>query len=229
MSEYLLVVPTYNEAENIKQFIENVIKLELDVLFVDGSSPDNTSIIIQEYQKKNSQIFLINQTSKLGLGEAYREGFQWALEKRYEYMIEMDADFSHRFEDLQKLIHNAKKNTLVIGSRYVDGGSIVGWKKRRKYLSIFANKITKFIKKSNINDLTSGFRIFHKDILENINFLNTYSDGYSFQIEMALLTEKNYQVIEVPIIFLERSTGKSKMNLNIIIEAIIFSFKRQKK
>jgi dolichol-phosphate mannosyltransferase len=229
MSDYLLIVPTYNEESNIKEFLKQASDFKFDILLVDGNSTDDTPKIIQEYQAINSQIFIINQNSKSGLGGAYREGYSWALRRDYTYIIQMDADFSHTFKDLKKLVKFADVDKLIIGSRYIPGGSIIGWKKRRMYLSIYANKFTKLLKNSEINDLTTGFRIYHINILKNVSFLDTYSNGYSFQIEMALLTEKLYKVEEVPISFYERASGESKMNFKIVLEAIFFLLKRSKK
>lgn len=230
-SQLLVVTPTYNEAENIEYFMQNVKSLGLDLLIVDDNSPDGTSNLVRKFADKSNGLFLITRGGKLGLGSAYREGFNWALNKNYNSIIEMDADFSHTFEDLQNLIKQTKNTDLVIGSRYIDGGSTLGWDFKRKLLSKTANVVTKYLVGSSVNDLTSGFRIYSHVALKKIDFNNIKSDGYSFQIEMTCEAMKNnLRIKEYPITFSERRLGKSKMDIWIILEALrtIFSlfFKR---
>tara|TARA_B100001029_G_C15017257_1_gene428169 strand:- start:403 stop:1119 length:717 start_codon:yes stop_codon:yes gene_type:complete len=224
-SDYLVITPTFNEAENIKLFTTSILNLGIDLLIIDDSSPDKTGEIIKLIQKDHKNLFLISRESKLGLGSAYREGFDWAQKNDYKFIIEMDADFSHRIEDLEKLISFNQDYGLLIGSRYVPGGTTVGWDKKRKVLSKYANSFTKFLLRSKVNDLTSGFRIYTKESLNKINYKKIKSDGYSFQIEMtANAIFNNINIIEVPITFEERRLGQSKMSFSIIIEAVIKIF-----
>ena len=216
----LIITPTFNEKENIEPFINSVMGLDLSLLIVDDNSPDKTYEVVKKLQKKYKNLFLIQRAKKLGLGSAYKEGFDWGIEKKYDYIIEMDADFSHRFEDLTNMISHIDDYDFILGSRYVYGGGSEGWDYKRKMLSLKANQLTKKIIKTNINDLTTGFRIYKVDSLSKLNYSNLISDGYSFQIEMAYLFIKyNFKINEVPIIFLESRLGKSKMSWKIIIEA----------
>lgn len=217
----LLVIPTYNEINNIEKLITSIQNIRIDVLFVDDSSPDGTPEAIKNNFHYNKSIFLLSRPKKMGLGSAYREGFSWGLKKNYTHIISMDADFSHSFEDLSNLILNIKKYKLIIGSRYVHGGKTTGWKTSRKILSKYANKLAKFITNSNIHDLTSGFKIYDANLLSKIHYENTKSNGYTFQIEMVNSCELHTDsIIEIPINFRERKEGYSKMNFKIVIEAI---------
>ncbi|MDC3103245.1 polyprenol monophosphomannose synthase [Acidimicrobiaceae bacterium] len=232
MIKSLVIFPTYNEKSNILQIINDVLTHGFEVLVIDDNSPDKTYEIVEKFFKSNKNVHLIKREEKLGLGSAYREGFSWGLKRNYDYLIEMDADFSHRVEDLNKLIQFKDQNKLILGSRYVSDGDIVGWSFRRKLLSKYANKLAKLITSSNVNDMTSGFRIYPKKILEIINFQFTQNDGYAFQIEMTLLVTKNkFEILEVPIIFEERRSGKSKLDNQIIREALkyLLFFRFQKK
>jgi len=222
----LVITPTYNEAKNIEKFIENIQKLDLDLLIIDDNSPDGTTDIVKKLSENFSSINLITRNSKLGLGSAYREGFKWAANNNYEYVVEMDADFSHQFSDLQKLLDQRSPNRLVIGSRYIYGGKTKGWSLYRKKLSKYANLLSRIIKKVHIRDMTSGFRVYSMKALEKSNYTDSTSDGYAFQIEMALKCLKSgVEVVEVPITFVEREFGDSKMNYQIIFEAIKYLFK----
>ncbi len=232
MIKSLVIFPTYNEKFNILQIINDVLSHGFDVLVIDDNSPDKTYEIVEKSFKSNKDVHLIKREEKLGLGSAYREGFTWGLNRNYDYLIEMDADFSHRVEDLNKLIQFKDQNKLILGSRYVSDGDIVGWSFRRKLLSKYANKFAKLITSSNVNDMTSGFRIYPKKILEIINFQFTQNNGYAFQIEMTLLVSKNkFEILEVPITFEERRSGKSKLDNQIIKEALkyLLLFRFQKK
>lgn len=221
----LVVTPTYNEAENINHYCNAILDLNLDLLIVDDCSPDKTYEIIQELQKKNKKLFMILRSEKKGLGSAYKEGFEWALNQNYDFIVEMDADFSHRIEDLERMLLNKNAADLILGSRYIDGGGSHGWDIKRKTLSYVANLVTKIIIGTDVRDLTTGFRIYKSEKLKQTNFNNIKSDGYSFQIEMVnLFLKKTYTILEVPIIFYERRLGKSKMNYTIIIEAFTTLF-----
>ena len=223
----LVITPTYNEAKNIEKFIENIQKLNLDLLIIDDNSPDGTADIVKKFSSNFNSINLIVRDKKLGLGSAYRKGFKWAEENNYKYVVEMDADFSHQFSDLQNLLDQRRPNRLVIGSRYITGGKTEGWSLYRKSLSKYANLFSRILKQTDIKDMTSGFRVYSINALENSNYSESKSDGYAFQIEMALkCINSGVEVIEVPITFVERELGTSKMNYQIIIEAIKYLFKK---
>ena len=222
---HLVVIPTYNEIDNIPDFVSEISKFNVSVLFVDDNSPDGTGELISKISKSNPQINLLNRPSKQGLGSAYRDGFGWGIEKGYEFFIEMDADFSHRFDDLKNILEVSSNFDLIIGSRYVSGGGSQGWDFKRKLLSSTANNVSRILLRSQVKDMTSGFRCYSKKSLNEIKYQQTQSDGYSFQIEMTLrCVEKKLSIKEVPIIFNERRVGKSKMSKKIIVEALIFLF-----
>lgn len=221
MNDVLVVIPTYNEKDNIVKLISEIIKLDLSVLVVDDNSPDQTADIINSFFENNKKVNVLKRKQKLGLGSAYRDGFSWGIINNFNYLVEMDADFSHQVDDLKKLLEKKSHNSLIIGSRYIPGGNIVGWSKRRETLSKYANRFVKFLSSSKVNDSTSGFRVYSKEALEKIDYSKTKSNGYSFQIEMTLIAvDKGVEVLEVPITFLEREIGKSKMNYKIILEAL---------
>ena len=226
MSDSLIIIPTYNEKENIEKIIRKVFSLEkkFHVLIVDDGSPDKTSEIVKKLQKEYSKIlFLEERAEKLGLGTAYIYGFKWALKKNYKYIFEMDADFSHDPNDLIKL-YRASQNgeALAIGSRYVNGVNIVNWPMSRLLMSFFASKYVKFITGMPVNDSTAGFKCYNREILEAINLDKIQFIGYAFQIEMKFKAWKyGFDIIEVPVIFTDRKEGKSKMSSNIFFEAVL--------
>ena len=223
---HLVVIPTYNEIDNIAEFITKILEFNVFLLIVDDNSPDGTGEFVETILDQNNKIHLLKRNSKLGLGSAYRDGFKWGLTRNYEYFIEMDADFSHSFDDLEKILNKSLFFELVIGSRYVNGGGSVGWDLKRRLLSKYANKFSSIFLKSNLNDMTSGFRCYSRNALEKADYANTKSDGYAFQIEMSLrCAEKNLLIDEVPIIFNERRLGKSKMSKKIVREAFVFLIK----
>ena len=220
---HLIIIPTYNEIDNIPEFVSEISKFNVSVLFVDDNSPDGTGELISKITKSNIQVNLLKRPSKQGLGSAYRDGFSWGLENGYKYFIEMDADFSHSFDDLKKIIEASSNFDLIIGSRYVEGGGSQGWDFKRKLLSSTANTTSRIFLRSHVKDMTSGFRCYSKKSLNEIKYQETDSDGYSFQIEMTLrCVEKDLSIKEVPITFNERRVGKSKMSNKIIVEALIF-------
>ena len=230
----VVIIPTYNESKNISILLDLLINLSIDILIVDDNSPDGTGKIVEDYSASHKSINLIKRPDKLGLGSAYRDGFKWSIEQGYKYCIEMDGDFSHTILDLQNMVKYKDKYDLIIGSRYIEGGKTKGWSNSRKLLSITANNIAKILLGTKVNDMTSGFRIYSKECLEDINYFSTTSNGYSFQIEMTYLSYlKNKSIKEIPITFHERNLGDSKMSKAIVFEAIkylIFSrFKRDKK
>lgn len=222
-NSHLVVIPTYNEIGNIEDFVNQIIKINVDILIVDDNSPDGTGDLVQKLSENLSQVNLLKRSGKLGLGSAYRDGFKWGLNEGYKYLIEMDADFSHSFSDLNNILQNSKNFDVVIGSRYIPGGGSNGWDFKRKLLSSYANKLSKVLLRSKINDMTSGFRSYSSEALNEINYFSTKSDGYSFQIEMTIRSiEKKLSIKEVPIIFTERSLGNSKMSKKIVYEAFLF-------
>ena len=230
MNKILVISPTFNEKENIQRFIDSVFEYsDLSLLIVDDNSPDGTADIVRSNMVNNPNIHLISRPEKLGLGTAYVDAFLWFLNSDYEYCVQMDCDFSHSFFDLNKLLNELGNFDLVIGSRYVYGGSTEGWSLNRKLLSKYANKISKFILRSNINDLTGGFRLVHKRVISKIVESKPKSNGYTFQMEINQIVENNgFTIKEVPITFKERVSGKSKMNFGIMIEALIYLIKKLK-
>ena len=224
----LVIIPTYNEAENISAITDAALKQakSIDVLVVDDNSPDGTSQIIKDKQKKNKRIHLIEREGKMGLGSAYVAGFKYALENNYDYIFEMDADFSHDPEDIPRMLAEIENADLVIGSRYIKGIHVVNWPLRRLFLSFFAAQYAKIITGMKINDPTGGFKCFRKEVLESIDLDEIISDGYSFQIEMNFRTwVKKFRIKELSIIFTDRRVGQSKMSKKIVREAIIIVWK----
>lgn len=222
----LIIIPTYNESENIELIINKILLLNdsNDILVVDDNSPDGTSKIVSDLKKENiDRIFLIVRDNKLGLGSAYKEGFNWALNKNYSYIFEMDADLSHdpdEIENLKDLLINSDSD-VAIGSRYLDGVSVVNWPLSRIFLSYFANIYVRIITGMPIKDSTSGFIGYTNESLSSLNIDNIKFNGYAFQIEMKFkLWKKNFKLREHQIIFVNRKSGKSKMDKNIIFEAI---------
>ena len=223
---HLVVIPTYNEIDNIEEFIIQISSFDVSVLIVDDNSPDGTGKVVEDITKINKKINLMKRNEKLGLGSAYRDGFKWGLDKGYSYLLEMDADFSHRFEDLVKILEASSSADMIIGSRYIEEGGSIGWDTRRKMLSSFANKLSKFLLKTKINDMTSGFRCYSNKALLEISYATTKSDGYAFQVEMsARAVQKQLSIKEVPIIFNERRLGNSKMSKKIVYEAFLYLVK----
>ena len=222
----LVVIPTYNEKENIERMVRKIFSLSLtfDLLIIDDNSPDGTADIIKSLQKEYpEQLHLLQRKGKLGLGTAYITGFKWALEKDYEYICEMDADFSHNPEDLISLYEACKNENadLSIGSRYITGVNVVNWPMGRILMSYFASKYVRFITRMNIKDTTAGFKCYRRKVLETINLDKVKLKGYAFQIEMKFTTWKfGFKIVEVPIIFTERQEGVSKMSGGIFNEAV---------
>ncbi|MCX7983453.1 MAG: polyprenol monophosphomannose synthase [Bacteroidetes bacterium] len=222
MEKVLVIVPTYNEAENIVPLITEILKQGemYHVLVVDDASPDGTAEVVATLQKHEPRVALIRRSGKMGLGTAYVDGFKYALNSGYEYIVEMDADFSHDPKSLPLLLAKAKDFDLVIGSRYKSGVNVVNWPMSRLLLSYFANVYTRFITGMPIHDATSGFVCYRRTVLESLNLDGIHSNGYSFQIEMKFLTwKKGFRVCEVPIIFVDRRVGVSKMSRHIVYEA----------
>ena len=222
----LIIIPTYNEAENIEAVIKKVIDLEdkNDILVIDDNSPDGTSKIV-ENQKNiyKNKVFLIKREKKSGLGSAYKVGFKWALKNNYSYIFEMDADMSHDPNEIKNLKIQLSQNKydVVVGSRYINGVSVVNWPLSRIFLSYFANLYVRIITGMPIKDATSGFVGYTKNALNSIELSKIKFNGYAFQIEMKFkLWKKKFKLKEHQIIFVNRKLGKSKMNQSIIFEAI---------
>jgi dolichol-phosphate mannosyltransferase len=225
MVKRLIVLPTYNEAENISVLIPRIFKYlpDTSVLVVDDGSPDGTAEIANSLRNQFPKLEVINQGIKGGLGSAYRAGFAWGLSRDFDELIEMDADMSHRVRDLAKLIEAKSKSRaqLVIGSRWISGGEILNWSKGRELLSRFANRYVRTLLDLRINDATSGFRVYDAQLLRDIDLSSIRSEGYTFQIEMTRAARKNgAKIVEVPITFRERKNGASKMSRAIVLEAI---------
>jgi dolichol-phosphate mannosyltransferase len=218
----LVIVPTYNEAENIAALIREVRNLDIDpeILIIDDNSPDGTANIVKTIMERDPKVHLIERPKKMGLGSAYITGFKWALDRKFDVVVEMDADFSHDPKDIKRLVENLENCDAVIGSRYVKGVSVVNWPISRLLLSYFANLYARVITGVKIRDLTSGFKAIKTECLRVINLDGIKSDGYAFQIEIHFnLWFKGFKVCEIPIIFVERRAGKSKLNKGIIWEA----------
>ena len=227
MSNAIVIIPTYNEIENIENILRATFSLDkkFHVLVVDDNSPDLTALKVKELQQEfNERLFVEVREGKSGLGTAYIHGFKWCLERGYEYIFEMDADFSHNPNDLIRLYNACADDgaDMSIGSRYIDNNvNVVHWDMKRLLLSYFASKYVKFITRMPIADTTAGFVCYKKNVLENIDLDKIKFVGYAFQIEMKFKAYlKKFKIIEVPVIFTDRTKGKSKMSGGIISEAI---------
>ena len=227
MPDSLIIIPTYNEKENIEKIINAIFSLEKDfhVLIIDDGSPDGTADIIKKLQKKHVQnLFLEERKGKLGLGTAYIHGFKWALNKKYNFIFEMDADFSHNPNDLIRLYNavNNQNGDLAIGSRYVKGVNIVNWPMSRLLMSFFASKYVKLITGMPIHDSTAGFKCYKRKVLKTIKLNKIQFIGYAFQIEMKFKAWKyGFNIVEVPVVFTDRTEGTSKMSGGIFFEAVL--------
>ena len=225
MSNALVIIPTYNEIENISKMLDTVMNLNegFDVLIVDDGSPDGTAQVVREKMDAfGGRIHLEERRGKLGLGTAYIHGFKWALARGYEYIFEMDCDFSHDPNDLARLKKACEEGAdLSIGSRYVKGVNVVNWPMSRVLLSYFASVYVRFITRMPIQDATAGFKCYKRATLEGINFDKIHFVGYAFQIEMKFkVWQRKMSIVEVPVIFTDRTEGQSKMSSGIIKEAI---------
>ncbi len=223
MSKSLVIIPTYNEKENISQIIPEVLKQDesIEVLVVDDNSPDGTAEIVRNLIREEPRIHIITRERKMGLGTAYVCGFRYGIEHKYDYMFEMDADFSHDPKALPEFLEAIRDADLVLGSRYVHGVTVVNWPMKRLLLSYFANVYTKIVTGMPVQDATSGFKCFRREVLENINLDNVKSGGYAFQIEMSFKAwKKGFRIKEIPILFVDRRVGISKMSKSIVWEAV---------
>ena len=226
MSDSLVIIPTYKEKENIENIIRKVFSLrkDFDILVVEDNSPDGTAGIVKNLMIEfTNRLFIEERRGKLGLGTAYIHGFKWALKNKYEYVFEMDADFSHNPNDLIKLYDACAVDgaDLSIGSRYITGVNVVNWPMGRVLMSYYASSYVRFITRMKIMDTTAGFKCYKRKVLETIKLDKIKFTGYAFQIEMKYTTWKlGFKVKEVPIIFTDRTAGESKMNKSIFREAI---------
>jgi len=226
MRDVLIIIPTYNEIENIENIIISTINLypTINILIVDDNSPDLTSKKVEDLKPKfNDQLFLLKRLKKEGLGTAYVAGFKWALKNKFNYVFEMDADLSHNPKDIKRILEPMLENNydVSIGSRYIEGINVVNWPLSRIILSYTASQYVQLITRMNIKDSTSGYICYKKSVLESIDLDNIKFTGYAFQIEMKYKSYlKNFKIIEVPIIFSDRLFGVSKLNGSIISEAI---------
>jgi dolichol-phosphate mannosyltransferase len=225
-SDSIVIIPTYNERENIENIIRAVFRLKhlFHILIVEDGSPDGTADIVGTLQKEfPDRLYLVERSGKLGLGTAYIAGFKWALQRDYQYIFEMDADFSHNPEDLPRLYHSCAEggNDLAIGSRYIGGVNVINWPIGRILMSYYASVYVRIITGMPIRDTTAGFKCYRREVLETIDLDNIHFKGYAFQIGMKFMAYKcGFKVVEVPVIFINRELGTSKMNSNIFGEAV---------
>ena len=219
----LVIIPTYNESDNIKKAIQLVFKSakNIDVLVVDDNSPDKTANVVKAIMKKDKRVNLIERKAKKGLGTAYIAGFKFALKRNYDRILEMDADLSHDPSEIPNFLKASEEADVVIGSRYLNGVNVVHWPLRRLILSYGANIYSRVITGMPLHDTTSGFKCFRREVLEAVDLDAVHSGGYSFQIEMNFRAWcKGFRLKEIPIIFVDRTLGQSKMNLSIMVEAV---------
>jgi dolichol-phosphate mannosyltransferase len=219
----LVVVPTYNERLNLPVIVPAILQQDprIDVLVVDDNSPDGTGAIADGLAAESPRVHVLHRTAKQGLGKAYLAGFTWALERHYDFVIEMDADFSHDPKFLPEFLKAAGDADLVIGSRYKSGVNVINWPMSRLLLSIGANQYARWITGLPLSDSTGGFKCFRRAVLEAIDFSRVRSNGYAFQIEMSYRAwRKGFRLVEIPIVFTDRIEGQSKMNKRIVREAI---------
>mgnify|MGYP000067781877 FL=1 len=224
----LVIIPTYNEFENIRKIIPAVLSQNenIDILVVDDNSPDNTGKYVEEKSRVEPRINIIKRPGKMGLGTAYITGFKYAIDHNYDLVFEMDADFSHDPKDIPAFLEAIKDADLVLGSRYVNGVRVLNWPMRRLLLSYFASIYTRAITLLPVHDTTGGFKCFRIEVLKAIDLDKVKSNGYSFQIEMTYKAfKKNFRIKEIPIVFTDRAKGTSKMSKKIVYEAVFMVWK----
>ncbi|HEX7573806.1 MAG TPA: polyprenol monophosphomannose synthase [Bacteroidota bacterium] len=228
MSRILVVIPTYNELENIPRLIPQVLEQSegIEVLVVDDGSPDGTGDIVRRMGEKDPRVHLLERSAKMGLGTAYVAGFRYALAGNYDFVFEMDADFSHNPNEIPAFLARAREADLVVGSRYTNGVRVLNWPMQRLLLSWTANVWTRFWTGLPLNDATGGFKCYRIEVLRGINLDSIRSNGYAFQIEMSYMAwRKGFRLGEIPIVFLDRLAGKSKMSKHIVYEAFFMLWK----
>jgi len=221
MSKTLVITPTFNEAENVERLITIVLEQGdgVEMLIVDDNSPDGTAAIVKRMMESDPRIHIIERQGKMGLGTAYVAGFKYAIANKYDYVFEMDADFSHNPKDIPAFLEKIQEADLVVGSRYCRGVSVVYWPMKRLLLSYFANVYTRIITGLPLKDATGGFKCYRRITLESINLDKIKSNGYSFQIEMSFkIWNRGFRLAEIPIIFVDRDAGVSKMSRKIVYE-----------
>lgn len=219
----LIIFPTYNERDNIEKIVHAVLPLDprINVLIVDDSSPDGTGDLADKLSQEQNNVFVLHREKKEGLGKAYLAGFRWAIEKKFDFIFEMDADFSHGPEYIKDFLREIQSHDLVIGSRYISGVNVINWPISRLLLSYYANVYTRIITGLPLRDATGGYKCFRREVLEAINLDDVKSSGYSFQIEMSMRAwKKGFRIKEIPIVFYDRVAGTSKMSKKIMREAI---------
>ena len=228
MSKALVIIPTYNEAQNAERIITEVLQQSeiVDVLIVDDNSPDGTADIVKQMMETNSRIHIIQREKKLGLGTAYVAGFKYAIKEKYDFIFEMDADFSHNPKEVSIMLGKMNDCDVLIGSRYVKGVNVVNWPMKRLLLSYSANIYTRVITGMPVHDATAGFKCYKRKVLESIDLDAIQSNGYAFQIETNFLAwKKGFVLKEMPIVFVDRRVGVSKMNKKIVYEAAFMVWK----
>lgn len=223
IAKVLVVIPTYNEKENLPRIVPEVLAQDdrIQILVVDDNSPDGTGQLADQMAAQNSRIHVMHRPGKQGLGKAYLAGFGWALESDFDRIIEMDADFSHNPQYLAPMLAAAEGSDIVLGSRYVSGVNVVNWPMSRLLLSYFANMYARVVTGMKVRDLTGGFKCFRRSVLQTLNLGAIHSNGYAFQIEMSFRAHRRgFSIKEIPIVFVDRELGQSKMSKAIVREAI---------
>lgn len=226
----LIIIPTYNELDNIQLIIPTILNIRykdsIDILVVDDNSPDGTASFVEEYSKTSEHVKILKREKKMGLGTAYIAGFKYALKHGYDYIFEMDADFSHDPKEIKNFLKAIRDYDLILGSRYVDGINVLHWPMSRLLLSYFANIYTRLVTSMPIKDATGGFKCFRRQVLEAIDLDKIKSNGYAFQIEMTFKAyKKGFKIKEIPIVFSDRVKGTSKMSKKIVREAVFLVWK----
>ncbi|MEO7269190.1 MAG: polyprenol monophosphomannose synthase [Knoellia sp.] len=223
LDRVVVLIPTYNERENLPTIVERVRRAvpEIDVCVLDDNSPDGTGALADELAEADDRVHVLHRAGKEGLGAAYLHGFAWALERGYDALVEMDADGSHRPEDLRRMLEAAEQADLVIGSRWVPGGEVVNWPAHRKVLSVGGNIYTRLVLGMRVNDATAGYRVYRAEALRQLDLASVESAGYCFQVDLTRrAVQAGLVVVEVPITFVEREYGESKMDQSIVRESL---------
>ena len=226
MTDTLVLMPTYNETKSLPRTVASLFEHnpQVSLLIIDDNSPDGTGALAEKLAANDSRINVMHRSGKQGLGKAYLAGFEWGLSREFEFLVEMDADGSHRARDLPNLLAAAEHADLVIGSRWVRGGSVENWPRHRQFISRAGNFYARTVLRCKVNDLTAGFRVFRASLLRRLPTAEIKAQGYGFQVEMAWRAIQSGAVVEeVPIVFVERAEGESKMSTKIVIEALLLT------